>query len=69
MYQMEKSQQVRHTPRQRWKRAILVPAVAGQGFPVSVGGNSVLGSLLFGLLIPGLTCICKSERPSGGTGE
>lgn len=38
----KKSQQVCHTPRQRWN-GLLVPAVAGQGFPVSVGGNRRAG--------------------------
>ncbi len=57
----KKSQQVCHT-HVSGGNGLLVPAVAGQGFPVQWAAIGVLGSLLFGLLTYLITCISKSER-------
>ncbi|STF39220.1 putative lysis protein S [Escherichia coli] len=43
MYQMEKSQQVCHTPRQRVGTGYWFLQLLDRGFPVSVGGNRRAG--------------------------
>ena len=70
MDQMEKSQQVCHTPRQRWERAT-GSCSCWTGFPRLSGGNRRAGSLLFGLLtyLTNLYFKIREDRRKGGTGR
>ncbi len=71
MYQMEKSQQVCHTPRQRWERAT-GSCSCWTGFPPSQwAAIGVLGSLLFGLLtyLTNLYFKIREDRRKAARGE
>lgn len=70
MYQMEKSQQVCHTPRQQWERATgswLLDRVS----PSQWAAIGVLGSLLFGLLtyLTNLYFKIREDRRKAARGE
>ena len=71
MYQMEKSQQVCQYTTSAVGTGYWVPAVAGQGFPVSVGGNRRAGDLLFGLLtyLTNLYFKIREDRRKAARGE